>query len=440
MHRSRTIFAVVAFGLVAGVITLRTVRDLNVPGMAYPEHNGLIDFRDMLYYPGVSLLDGRNPYDAPQFGANYPVERTGIPYPPGWILVHLPFALLPQRQAEALHYGVNLALSLLLAYLTLQLCRAYSTTGRAFAVATVILMSRPGQMTLFAGQGTFYIVAGTYLALLFSRSRPWLAGIGIGIASIKPTFALPLALLLLACGDFRSLIIGSAISAALLGIGTAVLVKPAGGLGLLIESFSGSYAQFRLDPGAGEVLSVNRIDAAALIGRLMGNSLDTAGQLAVAAAIIALGALGVARLTRVGNEDAREASSILICMTILTCAYHQAYDALILAFPAAALVWNHCDTLWRRPSSLARWTLLGLIAVPGVNYLASHTAGAFLHLEGPWWIALTSINGAAVLAAFLLTVGLALQRSAELSAAQLRLTPAGRRPYRQASEGIERAR
>ncbi len=75
----------------------------------------------------------------------------------------------------------------------------------------LIVASRAGHTTLFTGYLTALMVVGSIVALAHARTQPWLAACGVAIASCKPTYAIPLFLLMIARGDQK---------AALRGLGT----------------------------------------------------------------------------------------------------------------------------------------------------------------------------------------------------------------------------
>jgi hypothetical protein len=97
---------------------------------------------------------------------------------------------------------------------------------------------------------------------------------------------------------------------------------------------------------------------------------------------------------------------LVVCLTALTFAYHQAYDLLLLTLPMTALVTT-------APSAIppaARRALVGLLLFPAINYLATLSVIRALGITGPWWLVTTSLNSMALLAALLVCVGLALRQ------------------------------
>ena len=232
----------VAFAIVCGIVTCRILLNLNVPGQPSAPFYAYMDFRDAFYYPAVALLDGHNPYLASEYLRTYSVMRPFSPYPPLVMLVHLPFALLPIQPAEILYHFTNLALLVLLAYLTIRLIPVAATPERILWLATLLLLSHPAHMSLFLGQCTLFVVVGTYLALLFPRTRPWVAAVGFAVTCLKPTFGIPLGIVLLVRRDWATVIRGSLVAAVASIPASVMLVHAAGGIAPLLASFRESYA------------------------------------------------------------------------------------------------------------------------------------------------------------------------------------------------------
>lgn len=76
----------------------------------------------------------------------------------------------------------------------------------------LVLAFPPVIVTLTHGQTAFLVAALLGGGLLLVEKRPWLAGVLIGLATIKPQFGLLVPLALLASGQWR-VIAGAAVSA-----------------------------------------------------------------------------------------------------------------------------------------------------------------------------------------------------------------------------------
>jgi len=390
--RQRTLVSAVLFLAVGGLITFRTASTLNVPGHPEVPGYGLHDFRDVVYYPAVAVLDGRNPYEPAVFRSAYPVARPLAPYAPTMLLLHLPLGLLPYQVAEWVHFAFNMALMLVVAFLSLEGCGLSTATAAVFGLGALILLGRPAHMTLYIGQCAAYLVAATYLALLLGERRPVLAGVALAVACAKPTFGLPLCAAMLARGDRVALAWGLGIAAVAGAAMLAVLSPSAGGFVPLVASIRDSYARLMQDPSANAASSIIRTDAVAPISRVFGVPL--VGSIA-SVAIIGVGITAVWRIVRGGRPDARLRSACVACVTILACTYHQSYDGLLLTLPLVAVASGRLGGL-----PLPRALALVAMLVPFANYLATDTAVDTLALDHVARAFVGSVNGVALFVAF----------------------------------------
>jgi hypothetical protein len=391
--------------MIGAVIALRTARNLNVPGHPELPGYGLHDFRDVLYYPAVAVLDGRNPYDPAVFRSAYPVARPLAPYAPTMLMLHVPFALLPFPLAEWTHFAMNLTLMLALAYLALDACGLPVAAAGVFGLGAVILLSRPAHMTLYIGQSSAYLVAATYCALLFAERRPALAGVALAIACAKPTFGIPLCAVLLVRGDRAALVWGLTLAAVAGAVMVAVLAPAAGGLAPLVESIRDSYARLMQDPSANAASSIIRVDAVALVGRLLGGTVGPAAESLATLALLATGTAAVWRISCAGDADARLRSACVACVTILACMYHQSYDGLLLTLPMLALASGRLGD-----APVTRLVAFVAMSVPALNYVATDTVVDALGVQGTARAVIGSVNGAALLVAFVAVTMLAVSR------------------------------
>ena len=410
-HWLRPAPALAAFVAVAAIVGYRTWRLAVVAGQPHAPGWGLADFRDAIYFPVVAFLAGHNPYAA-SFTSQYPVGNGFPLYLPLTFLVHLPFGLLPFGAAETAYFITTLALMLVLAYFTLRLCGLAVSVASVVGLASLILISAPGQWNAFLGQCTAQVAVGMYAALYFARRRPWLAAIGVAAASFKPSSGVPFALLLLARGDFVPAIGGAALSGVLVAATTGVLLYNVGGVTPLLTALSESVASFDADPIVSPATSPYRIDVAGVAGRLLGHPLGSAGDLVLFAAVLAITALAIRRLRRRTDDGAERLSASLICLAVLACTYHQTYDLVLLALPLTAAA-----TALREGRggavSLLYWVALGAMVLVAANYLVDGWTMNKLRPSQGWWLIITSVDGLALLAVLLAYLGLALRARPE---------------------------
>lgn len=414
-RRRSTAFAVLAFLALAAIAAGRVRADR--VDLLHPEleRYGLQDFRDNFYYPSVAFLQGRNPYDAADYFAHYPIDRPLPAYAPISLLVHLPLALLPFGAAGAVHFAANALLLLLLARVALSGAGASITTGRIFGLSALMLLSRAGQQTLYIGQCSVYVALGAALALVEARRRPWLAGIGLAIACLKPSYGLPLGLLMLCRRDLAAFARGTVLAAVAGAAGASVPVAAAGGVAALIASVRHSMTVIATDPSFHEATSLIRVDIGALAGRLLGRPPGAAVEILLG--ILILGSTGAilwrreppagsgAGTTgdgRAGAPGPRPVGDGLVCLAILVGLYHQTYDTLLLVLPIAALLWGAQGPAGTFRAGRWRWALLALLLVPWLNLLATHAVLNRVEPMHALWLPLATCNGAALLAAWLI--------------------------------------
>jgi hypothetical protein len=403
--RLRTILAAAAFAAISLVVAVRTERNLIIPGQPAAELFGLQDFRDNFYYPSAALLDGRNPYDYADYRAHYPIDRPLPPYSPISLLLHLPLALLPFTAAMAADFLANLGLLVVLAILSLRGAGVRTEPWRVLLVAALLVLSRPGHMTLFIGQCSAVMAVACTAALVEGRRRPWLAAIGVAVACAKPSYGGPLGVLMLLRGDLRALLPGSALAAMLGLIGAIGPLRAAGGLPELLDSVRGSMDVVATDVTFHEPTSLIRLDPVSLVGRVLGR--PPGSLIGAALAIVILGAAGflMRRLAARGEPEPRAVSNSLGCLAILLATYHQPYDALILALPAAVLL------LTPGPVTMRRVALTFLLLVPGVNYVATFTLLERFDLPRFAWLLISESNGMALILALALGMRMAWERA-----------------------------
>src|SRR6266403_1407365 len=111
--RSRLGVALVAFAIALAAVSVRTYRNVIVPGQPELERYGLRDFRDAVHYPARALLDGTNPYRPSTYRARYPVGSKFPLYTPLTLAFSLPFGLSSELVAGVAHYLFNVLCLLL---------------------------------------------------------------------------------------------------------------------------------------------------------------------------------------------------------------------------------------------------------------------------------------------------------------------------------------
>jgi hypothetical protein len=314
------------------------------------------------------------------------------------LLVHLPFGLLPFVPSAVAYFLVSVAVLLWLAHVTLRMCGLESSTAAIFALAFAMVISQPGQWTLFLGQCGALVTVAAYGALHLARRRPWLAGLCLSVAAIKPATGIPLALLMFATGDHLAVLVGAASAVLIGGIPLIPIVRGAGGIGAFLASLSGAFAAFTANPSAAAATSPYRVDLAAVVSRLLGWSVGLDAEIVIMLAILAVSAVALRDLADRNDDDARLLSSSLVCVAVLVCAYHPSNEAFLLALPIV-MAGRRCLAEGVGASPLEK-VLLVAAAVPAANYLIMGSVVARMHPGGIVWLMATSLSGVALLVAF----------------------------------------
>ncbi len=215
------------------------------------------------------------------------------------------------------------------------------------------LAAPPAFYNAMYGQTGFLTAGLVALGLAFVVRRPVLAGICIGLASLKPHFGILIPLALVAGDHWKPFGVATITVAA--AVAASIFVWGADPwyayIGTLVHHVGGFAA------GAFEWRAMVSVLAAA---KMSGLSLDAAWTLQYLAA--ALAAIAVAwSWRRAGADEARRglAAAVLCAATLLAVPLAYTYD-MVLAVPAAAWVWRD---LRERGGATAEYALL---AVSGV--------------------------------------------------------------------------
>lgn len=405
--------AAAAFAAVVAALAMRTARAGGLD-LGNEDLWVLCDFRDAIYFPARALFDGINPYDGARFLAAYPVPRRFPIYSPSVLAVHLPWGLFSYETGAMLFWIVTVALTVALAYAARRDASAAPGVAAAgtLALAAFLLATRPGQQNLLAGQATLEFVLAMFVAWRYGPSRPVVAGIALAVALGKVTFGVPLLVVMAALGWWRALAVGVAVAAVANGAVVAVLAARAGGIAALLDPLRVATATTETIAEGHPALSYTRVDAIALVGRFLGDSPGAIGDLLITGGMLALAALACRRVAAdvAWDEDPRRRQLVVgvLTLTTLTCVYQQSYGVVLAVFPLVAL-------LSAAPAGIgpgARVTLLALLALPFLNFAATAQGLVRLGAEaGPAWLAITSLNGLALLAAWAMYLSAALRLS-----------------------------
>jgi Glycosyltransferase family 87 len=371
----------------------------------------LTDFRDAVYYPVVALRDGVNPYAVDTYYRHYPVGQEFPLYTPQFLLLNSPLLLFSFPTARAIAFGWNMTLVLGYSAAVLGLLGARIRVAPLFGLATLILLSDPGRFDLRTGQPTLLIAIGVLAALRAvpradvasrigpGRSLPILLGVaGLATVWIKPTFAIPLAVLLIARTRVRLVVLGTLVAAALSAVVLPFLVDAAGGLGHLIDSWRES-ARITSQSGQSRLGTSLRIDIGNTFVRITKLHISETAAMLGGLVLLAVGVWLVARLHHHDpGRDCDELAITLVCLLLLTSTYHVPYDYLLLVGPIALLLRPATDRGVRWPPRV-RTTVTVLLLIPLIDPLGWSPVNATVGTSGFEWLLGTTMMSTYVLVA-----------------------------------------
>ena len=424
--RGRLWLAMLAFSLAVGPTAFRTISTFSIPGRPDVTLNGMKDFRDAVYFPTVAYLEGVNPY-GPEYQQFHPEDSEFPLFTPLTFLLHLPFGLLPYSWAAALYFALQVVLIVALARLLLSACRVDASWTSGFGFAALIAISRPVHVNLYLGQLGLTMMLGCLLALHWAKPKPWLAGLGLALVTIKPNYAVPLAVLMLCRRHFRAVTLGLAVSGVATAVATTVLVMRTGGVALFASQLLSTYGSLTRHPGLESVdVASGRIDAVSILARFSSLPVPGSVKIVVACGCLLLGGIAVLGLSRRQTEQRADGlSATVVCLCLLACVYHNSYDAALLFLPALAVAAAR-NPVWRVVPDVARWSLASLLALPLLNYLSTRQVAYRLSLEGRLLDSVMSINSVVIFLLFVALAGWALLIGRRLSGLPSVASDAGR--------------
>ena len=395
---SRVSLAALALVAALGLAMLRVTTLSSMGGVRLSASWALIDFRSTIYYPVRAFTEGGNPYDAAPYRARYPEAETFPPFLPSTLLIHLPFGVMPLALAEMAYVVFSVGLIVLLGRAAVRANGVTSWTA-ALVAAALVTLSRPGQWNLLLGQVTLQAVLLSWAALHFAQRTPWLSGLALGAAAFKPTFALPIAVLMLARGNVKAVGAGVVSALALNLPVAAILEHRAGAVQLLTQNPKAPYYSWAGSSDSAPYASFYRIDLIALFGRIAGQPFSHGEEAVIMILVLSVAALLIRRMRASEATPGHQTlSDAIICIATLLCVHHLDYDLLLLAFPLAALVYRRVPGLLA--NAAVRRGMLWLFALMAANYVSTQSVLDRLDPGAPVWFAMASANSLALLLIF----------------------------------------
>jgi alpha-1,2-mannosyltransferase len=266
-------------------------------------------------------------------------------YPPTFLLIILPLGLLPYMLAFVVYVAVGLVV--------------YWAALRKLAGPQGLLLALafPGVMICIVNGHTEFLLAGLLGgALLLLDRQHYVAGLLLGLCSVKPHLFLMVPVALLAGGYWRAILsaaiivlLGAVISALIFGVEIwRDFFVTASGLGGGIEHSGASYA-----------MVLAKQQSAFAFGSRLGGAIPA---IIVQLATMIFAAWAVA-ITWAKKRPLEERALVLCCGTLLASPYLFDYDLVLLAVPIALLARNGFAEgfrPWRKSLLGALWVLPAL--------------------------------------------------------------------------------
>ena len=244
-------------------------------------------------------------------------------YPPGFLVLLLPFGVLGFLASYCAFQLLGAAL------LAAALLYRAEHPRAAPMIALGALACPAASINAVSGQCAFFVAAVLVLGIRLLRDRPLLAGLVLGLLSVKPQFALLVPIPLLAMGQWRGLL-GAAVSALTLILVSTMLFGAEPWIWWIGQNLShlgdtgSEWVTFGLLWG-------NSVYACAI---LLGVPAAVASLLQALAIVTAAACVWVAYRSHLG-ADLRLA--VLLAAVILAAPHSATYDAILLTI--AGMVW-----------------------------------------------------------------------------------------------------
>ncbi len=387
----------------------RIHRDYSPPGTEFDwRQRGFSDFHNGGYFPAKAFLDGASPY-SPSTAERYSMSRATPPYSPIIFILNLPFAFFSLHVARVLFFFFNAGFMVAIAGCSLKMAGRRLALFDLLGITNLLLISRPGHVTLFTGYFTAEIVLGCIAAIHFAKSRPVFSGLGMVLASIKPNFIIPLMILLIFRRNIWAVGYGVLFSAIAAGIGLGWLAMN-NGWEQTIAGIRAGQSELHADPTELPVNTWTRVDLLGMYAKLVDWVPDDRTYLIAMMIFLSIIGVVVFRASRYESEPgAAGLTGFLVALAILLGVYHHVYDCLLIAVPVVGIVFFGRQTVPEVPQHWRR-VIAFLTTVPAINYLSTKSVMEKLQLEphGFAWQAVTLINGLCLLAALVILLSAAI--------------------------------
>lgn len=353
MHRGNRLAQVglflagLAFLLPLGAIAWRVYRNYQPPGPFDPNRQGFCDFHNGVYYPALAVREQVSPFGQ-KYAEEYPISRPMPLHAPYLFALHVPYTWLEVPQADVLHYVVMSLQLLLIAWLAWLVARGGGSWLLVLGLGAVLAASRSGYGTLFTGYLTLELVVGAILALHFA-DRNWWGTFGFVLCAAKPTYGIPLALLLLARGNWRTVVWGGLVAGLLSGLALGWLLGDSSWTEFQAE-ISAAQEAHRADPNEIPQFNWTRVDFLAVVAKWLRWEPNDWEHLLWMFPLIALPCFALWSSRKTREEGLADPAGLLSSLALVSTLYHHYYDLLVLVPATLAMVLAAAPEWWRVPA------------------------------------------------------------------------------------------
>jgi hypothetical protein len=269
-------------------------------------------------------------------------------YPPIFLLLIVPFALLPFQAALVAWLFTTLALALYCAYRMIPKRK----------IIALLFLGFPGMyMNLLWGQNGFLSAALLALGVGFIECNPVLSGAMFGLLLYKPQFAVFLLLLLLLTKRWKALV-SAVISALLVSLVSLIVFGPDTWLHFAQSFFGSTENLLATDRASIATIQLSPFNSMLILGT------SVMGAILSQAIVSMLASIAVVWVWK-HSKNTPLLGAMLVLGIPLAIPYFMQYDLMILAVPLILLVY---DFLERGSTKLERATLILLWLLPLINW------------------------------------------------------------------------
>lgn len=378
------------------------------------------DFYTLFNY-SKAFRDGVNPYSTEVMQhEEYIVPRSAAPFSPFAFVSYLPLTVMPLKMASIVFFVINWLLLGVLAFCCIKMGMIRFDWGLLIWIHGFLVLSRPGHMTLFTGYFTVLVALGVVVALHFSKTdKPWLAGIGFLFASVKPTYAIPLTILMLARRDFRAAAWGVGLTS-LFAIGGFFWLASHSDFASVVSGIESGQQAFHDDATEEPFNTWTRIDVAGLAAKVTKRVPGTVEYLITMVPLLVVPCVALWKIGAFEKESRYDSgagglSALIVVLTVLLSIYHHSYDCLVMVVSMIALLLS----AHRYYPEWPRLVTIGtgfLMLIPMLNYLSTRAARNALGFEQSdlTWQLITMINGLVLITALIIAIHFAFKRKAAI--------------------------